>query len=99
MINEDQPLLNKQAEKGDAAIRALHEGIASPAPSSPRDQQWLQECAELVKNKMPESHCFVVFAFPHSGSDRCYYISNAQRASAIEALRQWTTTSSALITG
>lgn len=50
---------------------------------------WLQECCELVKNKMPESHTFVIFGFPVAGSDRCYYASNATRDSAIEALRQW----------
>lgn len=56
---------------------------------SPRDKQWLQECAELVKNKMPENYLFVVFGFPISGSDRCFYASNATRESAIEALKEW----------
>lgn len=61
----------------------------SKAPQSPRDQQWLQEVCELVKNKMPESHHFVVFAFPFQGTDRCYYASNAERKSVIEALKEW----------
>ena len=58
-------------------------------PGTPRDKQWLQECCELVKNKMPENYTFVVFGFPHSGTDRIYYASNATRESAVEALKQW----------
>lgn len=67
-------------------------GGCPPATGSafqPRDQQWLQEICELVKNKMPDSHNFVVFAFPHSATDRCYYASNAERASIIAALKEW----------
>lgn len=59
------------------------------AQDAPRDQQWLQEMCELVKNKIPESHTFVVFAFPVAGTDRCYYASNAERPSAIAALKEW----------
>lgn len=55
----------------------------------PKDQQWLQDMCELVKNKMPETHAFVVFAFPVKGTDRCYYASNAARKDAIAALREW----------
>lgn len=44
---------------------------------------------ELVRNKMPETHTFVVFAFPVAGTDRCYYASNAERKSAITALKEW----------
>jgi hypothetical protein len=38
---------------------------------------------------MPESHSFVVFAFPHSQTDRIYYASSAERAGVIEALKVW----------
>lgn len=55
----------------------------------PKDQQWLQEICELVKNKMPESHTFVVFAFPWKDTDRMYYASNAEGKSAIAALKEW----------
>lgn len=55
----------------------------------PKDQQWLQDMCELVKNKMPETHAFVVFAFPVKGTDRCYYASNAARKDAIAALREY----------
>ena len=58
-------------------------------PYQPKDQQWLQEMCELVKNKMPDTHAFVVFAFPVAGTDRCYYASNAERAGAIAALKEW----------
>ena len=65
------------------------EPLATSAPAAPKDQQWLQDACELVKNRMPESHTFVIFAFPHKGSDRCYYASNATRDSSRVALRQW----------
>lgn len=58
-------------------------------PGTPRDKQWLQECCELVKNKMPENYCFAVFGFPIEGTDRIFYASNATRDSVIEALEQW----------
>jgi len=58
-------------------------------PFRPRDQQWLQEMCELVKNKMPETHTFVVFAFPTTGTDRMYYASNATRESSVAALKEW----------
>lgn len=64
-----------------APVRALLGG--------PRDQQWIQEMCELVKNKMPENYSFVVFGFPITGSDRCYYASNATRDSAVAALKEW----------
>lgn len=63
--------------------------MSTPQEFKPRDQQWLQEMCELVRNKMPATHTFVVFAFPAFGTDRCYYASNATRSSAIEALKQW----------
>lgn len=58
-------------------------------PGTPHDKQWLQECCELVKNKMPENYSFVVFAFPTHGSDRVYYAANATRESAVSALKRW----------
>lgn len=56
---------------------------------APRDQQWIQEMCELVKNKMPDGYTFVVFGFSTTGKDRCYYASNATRESAVAALKQW----------
>ncbi len=56
---------------------------------TPHDKQWLADCADLVKAKMPENYCFVVFGFPASGSDRIFYASNAKREDIREALRQW----------
>jgi hypothetical protein len=56
---------------------------------TPRDKQWLQDCCELVKAKMPDNYSFVVFGFPISGTDRCFYASNATRESAIAALKEW----------
>jgi len=57
--------------------------------NAPRNQQWVQEMCELVKNKMPEGYCFVVFGFPVDRDGRCYYASDATRESAINALRIW----------
>jgi len=61
----------------------------SQESGTPRDKQWLQECCELVKNKMPENYSFVVFGFPNSGTDRCFYASSASRESAVAALKEW----------
>ncbi len=58
-------------------------------PGRPRDQQWMQEMCELVKNKLPDNYAFVVFGFPTAGPDRCYYASNATRESAVAALKHW----------
>ena len=56
---------------------------------TPRDKQWLQDCCEIVKAKMPDNYSFVVFGFPTRGSDRCFYASNATRESAVAALKAW----------
>lgn len=56
---------------------------------TPRDKQWLQECCELVRNKMPENYSFVIFGFPTRGSDRIYYASSAERDSVRIALKEW----------
>jgi hypothetical protein len=61
----------------------------SVEPGTPRDKQWLQECCELVKAKMPENYSFIIFGFPTIGTDRCYYASNATRESAVLALDVW----------
>lgn len=58
-------------------------------PGTPRDKQWLQECCELVQNKLPENYTFVVFAFPVVGTNRVYYASNARRTDIIIALKEW----------
>lgn len=63
--------------------------VPAPCSAAPRDQQWIQEMCELVKNKMPEGYSFVVFGFPTCSSDRCYYASNAKRDSAVAALKEW----------
>lgn len=54
-----------------------------------RDQQWLQDCCELVKNKMPDGYSFVVFGFPSKEGGRCYYASSAKRESVVAALKVW----------
>lgn len=54
-----------------------------------KDKQFLVECADLVKQKMPEGYNFVVFAFPQKSGERMLYVSDATRESAIEALYQW----------
>ena len=54
-----------------------------------KDKQFLVECADLVEQKMPEGYAFVVFAFPTVESGRCLYVSNAERESAIGALKEW----------
>ncbi len=61
----------------------------STESGTPRDKQWLHECCELVKNKMPDNYSFVVFGFPTTGADRCFYASNATRESVVAALKEW----------
>src|SRR5262245_11960616 len=59
--------------------------MIDPKSESPRDKQYLQEAAELVRNKMPEGYGFIVFAFPFNAGGRIFYASNANRADAINA--------------
>lgn len=54
-----------------------------------RDQQWIQEMCELVKNKMPEGYGFVVFGFPFNSAGRLYYASNGQREDVVKSLKEW----------
>ncbi len=58
-------------------------------PEGGRDQQWIQEMSELVKNKLPEGYGFIVFGFPFNLKGRLYYSSNGRREDAITALKEW----------
>lgn len=80
MSNESNPL-NHNPDQPSAA--------SGCSAYRPKDQQWLQEMCELVKNKIPDTHTFVVFAFPVHTTDRMYYASNATRESAVAALKEW----------
>jgi len=53
------------------------------------DKEYLREIAKLVEAKLPDNHGFIVFAFPFGGGGRMFYMSNAQRADAVAALKEW----------
>lgn len=58
---------------------------------SPHDKQWVQDCCELITNKLPENYAFMFFAVPTpaAGTDRCFYASNARREDIIPLLEKW----------
>jgi hypothetical protein len=58
-------------------------------PTAKKDQIWLNEMCELVENKIPPSHSFVVFAFPRERDGQCYYGSNATRETVVYSLHEW----------
>lgn len=41
---------------------------------TPHDKQWMQECCDLVKNKMPEGYGFIVFGFPMGADGRPSFV-------------------------
>lgn len=57
--------------------------------SHPMDKEYLREMAKVVESKLPDNYGFIVFAFPFGPGGRMFYLSNAQRADAINALKEW----------
>lgn len=55
----------------------------------PMDKDYLREMAKAVEAKLPDNHGFIVFAFPFGAGGRMFYMSNAERKDAINALKEW----------
>lgn len=55
------------------------------------DREYLKEAARAVQAKLPDSHGFILLAFPFNGEGdgRLVYISNAQRTDALNAMKEW----------
>jgi len=62
-----------------------------PKPKHPMDKEYLREMAKLVEAKLPDQHGFILLAFPFDGGEgqRVIYTSNANRADAINVLKEW----------
>ena len=56
-----------------------------------RDKQYLIDAANAVKAKLPDHEGFILFAIPfaNQGDNRLKYISNLQRADAVNILKEW----------
>lgn len=55
------------------------------------DKDYLQGIAREIDKRLPDNHGFILLTFPF-GEDpgrRCSYVSNAERASAVNALKEW----------
>lgn len=57
------------------------------------DKQFLRECAEAIKAKLPDGYCFILMAAPSSdyapGDNRLVYVSSMQRECAINVLKEF----------
>ena len=53
------------------------------------DKDYLRDIAKTVEAKLPDNYGFIVFAFPFQPGGRLVYTSNAERESAIAALKEW----------
>lgn len=58
---------------------------------SKMDKQYLRDIAGDIKAKLPDNFGFILLTFPFNGEgdNRLAYISNAQRESAINAMKEW----------
>lgn len=54
-----------------------------------QDKEYLRDMAKLVESKLPDNHGFILLAFPFGDGGRMIYTSNAERADAIQALKEW----------
>jgi hypothetical protein len=60
------------------------------------DKEYLRELARLIDSRLPDNHGFILLTFPF-GDDagtRCTYTSNAERESAIAAIKEFLITAS-----
>jgi hypothetical protein len=54
------------------------------------DKQYLKEAAKAVNAKLPDNHGFILMAMPFNTKEaRLAYISNMDRADAINVLKEW----------
>jgi hypothetical protein len=55
------------------------------------DNKRSTDIAKDIKDKLPDGHGFVLFSFPFhgQGENRLFYISNAERETVIEMLKEW----------
>lgn len=55
------------------------------------DREFLKEAARAVEAKLPDKYGFILLAFPFNGEGdaRLVYISNADRAGVLNAMKEW----------
>ena len=55
------------------------------------DKEYLKDAARAVHATLPDGYGFILLAFPFNGEggNRLVYISNAQRADAINTMKEW----------
>lgn len=55
------------------------------------DRKYLQNMAEELVKHLPDGHGFILLTFPfeRQGDGRTNYISNAERKSAVSAVKEW----------
>lgn len=59
--------------------------------SEPMDKDYLRLAAKAIKDKLPDNHGFLLLTAPFGtgGKDRLYYISDMERADAINLLKEF----------
>lgn len=55
------------------------------------DKEYLKEAAKAINAKLPDNHGFILLVAPFGDGDnrRLVYISNMERTSAINSLKEW----------
>jgi hypothetical protein len=54
------------------------------------DKQYMQEVAEVIQSKLPDSSGFIALVLTPSGDDRrVFYVSNLSRQDAVALLKEW----------
>lgn len=55
------------------------------------NRAFLNDAAKAVTAKLPDNYGFILLAFPFNGEgdNRLVYTSNAQRADALNVLKEW----------
>jgi len=60
-------------------------------PGDPMDREYLRDMGDMLKSRLPDNHGFLLLTFEFGSGDgqRLHYISNAQRADAINVLKEF----------
>lgn len=87
----DSRLIEPNQQHPHAIAAALRElaSMLEQRPQQPMDKNFLNQMAQDVSARLPDNYGFIVFAFPFQDGGRMLYTSNAQRADAVNALKEW----------
>lgn len=92
-MKDTDPILQRKLNRTCAAVEAELNALPCKAELEPKllDRAFIQSAGDAIKAKLPDNYGFILLAFPFNGEGdkRLVYCSNAQRADALNTVKEW----------